>query len=103
MITTAGAIAEFTIPGNTLTYGIASGSDGNIWFTQPDGQIGRANLPSTPSGPGLQFVPMTPCRVADTRNPDGPFGARRSALPLAATSPSQPAPAGFRRMRPPTR
>ena len=74
MITTAGAIAEFTIPGNTLTYGIASGSDGNIWFTQPDGQIGRANLPSTPNGPGLQFVPMTPCRVADTRNPDGPFG-----------------------------
>jgi sugar lactone lactonase YvrE len=23
---------------------------------------------------GLQFVPMTPCRVADTRNPAGPFG-----------------------------
>jgi Beta-propeller repeat len=23
---------------------------------------------------GLQFVPVTPCRVADTRNPTGPFG-----------------------------
>ncbi len=23
---------------------------------------------------GLLFVPVTPCRVADTRNPDGPFG-----------------------------
>ena len=23
---------------------------------------------------GLQFVPVTPCRVADTRNPAGPFG-----------------------------
>jgi hypothetical protein len=31
-----------------------------------------------PSGPTratpLQFVPITPCRVADTRNPTGPFG-----------------------------
>jgi len=24
--------------------------------------------------PSLQFVPTTPCRVVDTRNPDGPFG-----------------------------
>jgi hypothetical protein len=24
---------------------------------------------------GLQFVPVTPCRIADTRNPSGPFGA----------------------------
>src|SRR5258708_6246610 len=23
---------------------------------------------------GLRFVPVTPCRVADTRNPVGPFG-----------------------------
>jgi hypothetical protein len=26
------------------------------------------------SGVGLQFIPLTPCRVADTRNADGPFG-----------------------------
>jgi hypothetical protein len=26
------------------------------------------------STPGLQFVPVLPCRVADTRNPSGPFG-----------------------------
>ena len=24
--------------------------------------------------PGLRFVPVTPCRIADTRNPAGPFG-----------------------------
>jgi hypothetical protein len=24
--------------------------------------------------PGLSFIPITPCRVADTRNPNGPFG-----------------------------
>jgi hypothetical protein len=28
-----------------------------------------------PGGPGgLMFYPVTPCRVTDTRNPDGPFG-----------------------------
>jgi sugar lactone lactonase YvrE len=26
------------------------------------------------SSTGLRFIPMTPCRVADTRNPNGPFG-----------------------------
>ncbi|MGZ4821025.1 MAG: hypothetical protein ACXVZM_05420, partial [Terriglobales bacterium] len=25
--------------------------------------------------PALRFIPMPPCRVADTRNPTGPFGA----------------------------
>ena len=24
--------------------------------------------------PALRFVPLAPCRIADTRNPDGPFG-----------------------------
>jgi hypothetical protein len=40
----------------------------------------------------LQFVPVTPCRVADTRNPNGPFGgppisggtARDFAIPNSA-------------------
>jgi len=32
--------------------------------------INFAQLPSTP----LVFVPVTPCRVVDTRNPDGPLG-----------------------------
>ena len=29
---------------------------------------------STTSGNGLQFIPVTHCRVADTRNATGPFG-----------------------------
>ena len=42
---------------------------------------------------GLRFIPVTPCRVADTRNPDGPFGgpfltgqatARGFAIPSSA-------------------
>ena len=27
------------------------------------------------AGPGLSFVAITPCRIADTRNPPGPFGS----------------------------
>jgi hypothetical protein len=29
---------------------------------------------SAPASTALQFIPITPCRVADTRNPAGPFG-----------------------------
>jgi hypothetical protein len=39
------------------------------------GDVGATNVevgPATPSP--LRFVPVTPCRVADTRNPAGPFG-----------------------------
>jgi hypothetical protein len=32
---------------------------------------------------GLRFVPVTPCRVADTRNPDGPFGGPMLSPPAA--------------------
>jgi hypothetical protein len=44
---------------------------------------------------GLSFVPVTPCRIADTRNPAGPFGgpflhgnvaARAIAIPSSACS-----------------
>jgi hypothetical protein len=51
--------------------------------------IGEAALP------GLSFVPVTPCRIADTRNPAGPFGgpflhgnaaARAIAIPSSACS-----------------
>src|SRR5437763_16780766 len=52
-------------------------------------------LRSFPSGTltGLSFVPVTPCRIADTRNPAGPFGgpflqgnatARAFAIPSSA-------------------
>jgi hypothetical protein len=35
---------------------------------------GDSNLAATYGVSGLQFIPVTPCRVADTRNPTGPFG-----------------------------
>src|SRR5271170_507866 len=33
-----------------------------------------SDLTSTNGASGLQFIPVTPCRVADTRNPAGPYG-----------------------------
>ena len=38
------------------------------------GVVTIAGHPVTVSEGALQFVPVTPCRVADTRNPAGPFG-----------------------------
>lgn len=49
---------------------LPSGFDSSIWTasagTYPH-LIGQTM-------PGLRFVPVTPCRVADTHNPNGPFG-----------------------------
>ena len=58
--------------------GMIQASDGNLYGTtssggsNDDGTIYAFNpgIPPTP----VQFVPVTPCRVVDTRNPDGPFG-----------------------------
>ena len=71
-------------------HSLALTSDGSIWAwgDNTDGQFGNgATAASTvpvlgPSGfapvpplpPALGFIPVTPCRVADTRNPVGPFG-----------------------------
>jgi hypothetical protein len=44
-----------------------NGSSQTTWLTVTAVQ-------SQPAG-ALRFVPVTPCRVADTRNPTGPFGA----------------------------
>jgi virginiamycin B lyase len=72
-ITTSGAITQYSIPTlNSGPQGITTGPDGALWFTEyTANQIARAAI--TPPAP-LLFVPVTPCRVVDTRNPDGPFG-----------------------------
>ena len=43
---------------------------------------------------GLQFVPLTPCRVADTRNPDGPFGGPELAAASIRSFPIPQSPCG---------
>lgn len=41
-ITTAGVVTEYPIPGSTGDVaGIATGADGNLWFTRTEGLIGR--------------------------------------------------------------
>jgi hypothetical protein len=55
--------------------GDATGSANPTSVTMSAPRNVTANFSSTGgSGSGLRFVPMTPCRVADTRNPNGPFG-----------------------------
>jgi len=41
---------------------------------QYDGFVAAITYAQSSSTQGLRFVPITPCRVADTRNPIGPFG-----------------------------
>ena len=57
------------------------------------GSTASATLTADPSLTGLSFVPVTPCRIADTRNATGPFGgpflqgnaaARSFAIPNSA-------------------
>ena len=57
--------------------GVVQGSDGNLYGTTDQGGANAygtvfrlAELVQSP----LQFVTLPPCRVVDTRNPNGPFG-----------------------------
>jgi streptogramin lyase len=68
-ITTAGIVTEFPIPtANGEPLGIAAGPDGALWFTESNSvKIGR--IPTS-----AFYFTVTPCRVADTRGPTGPYG-----------------------------
>ncbi len=73
-ITTSGGIVEFLIPtADSGPYGITSGPDGNLWFTQFRAYKIGTVAPPAPI-PGASLYTLTPCRVSDTRNPDGPYG-----------------------------
>ncbi len=91
-----GSILEFpTLTANAAPSGIVTGPDGALWFAEFNaGKIGRITTTAT-------FHPLTPCRVADTRGPDGPYGgpaldpadvfrtfvlAGRCGIPAGATS-----------------
>ena len=58
-------------------YGVAITPQGVIYVA--DSQNGRVRaLNATPNGP-YGFTPITPCRVLDTRNPNGAFGGPKMA------------------------
>ena len=77
-----------TLPAPPLVTGTAATSyptgtlsANTTYYWQIVAQNGTASASSTTwsfttgsATTGLQFVPVTPCRVADTRNPVGPFG-----------------------------
>ena len=75
--------------------GLVQAGDGNFYGTTAQGGAEAYGTVFRLSGPArspLQFVPVTPCRVVDTRNPNGPFGgppiqggtARSFAVPQGA-------------------
>ena len=63
--------------GSYVVAGLAQASDGNFYGVTAGGGTGNRgtvfSLSVTTPNP-VQFVPVTPCRVVDTRNPNGTFG-----------------------------
>jgi hypothetical protein len=77
--------ASATLPGDmTLTHGVGAFSASlvtrgmqTVTASDPSNSsiTGTSGNITVSAASGLRFVPVTPCRVADTRNPAGPFGA----------------------------
>jgi uncharacterized repeat protein (TIGR03803 family) len=61
-----------------VTSGLPTGTDVVVATYSGDNNYGPASGMITqivnPVRSALQFVPVTPCRIVDTRNPNGPFG-----------------------------
>jgi streptogramin lyase len=61
----------FYLPATVIPGFIAAGADGNLWFTEPTGKIGRL----TPGGSLTEF----PVTTRDVDNPEGNPEADSSA------------------------
>ena len=71
-ITPAGAITEFTRPhGPERPVGITAGPDGNLWFTESDGQPDRPDHARRASSPSFQPAPAGSGPAGITAGPDG--------------------------------
>ena len=77
------------------TIATATSAVGSYTITASVGTLAAANysfifVPGTltiSSAPPLQFVPVTPCRIMDTRNPNGPLGGPFIAAATTRTIP----------------
>ena len=67
---TGSGVASITVAQNTT----GSNRSANLLIGGRSVLIFQLNTPKPGKGTGFGFVPMTPCRVVDTRYPDGPFG-----------------------------
>src|SRR5207248_2461200 len=71
------AFNEFALAGNSHPHGITAGPDGNLWFTQYNGnQIGRI----TPAGSVTEFPPLPTSDSYPNRITAGPGDQHRSSL-----------------------
>ncbi len=71
------ASATYTLPANTPsgTYTIQAAYNGTSTLSpSSDNAHALTVVPADPASGPLVFVPVTPCRVVDTRNPNGPSG-----------------------------
>jgi len=71
------ASATYTLPADTAAgnYTIRAAYSGtNTLSPSSDDERTLTVLPPDPASGPFVFVPVTPCRVVDTRNPDGPSG-----------------------------
>jgi hypothetical protein len=69
--TFAGASGNFPL----LTgAGTATGPSTSTFAINASGDVVTPNNQPPPTSAALRFVPVTPCRIADTRNAPGPFG-----------------------------
>jgi 6-phosphogluconolactonase (cycloisomerase 2 family) len=65
--------ASLQVPLTGGTHTISATYSGDVTYTASAASPVTVVVAGPP--PGLRFVPVTPCRIADTRNPVGPFGA----------------------------
>ena len=68
------AIAASGFQFSNWTGSVASASSASTTVTMSAPESVTANFTAATATSGLAFYPVTPCRVADTRNANGPFG-----------------------------
>ena len=78
-VTPDGRAMTFNLPDTVIPSFIAGGADGNLWFTEPTGKIGRL----TPQG-GLTEFPVTTLDADNPHGtPDASAGERKKDLLLS--------------------